>query len=269
MTQTTPAAPVPAVPVPATSAADMTANLREIMARELSTDGTTKRQALRIALVWAINSGHLTPGTRLPAETTLAQDLGVSLGTVQAALGQVQDLGLIERRRGDGTRVSLGSGFSSSIWHFRMHVIDSGEQFRILNQEVEVLQSSARGPWCDHLGDRPNYTVIRRRIAGNNDTMVGAEMVLDAELAPAHTLSANELRQTNIRTVLEQKLKVKAARAVHRVRLKDVDPRRLAMLGLELNQPILRVRARTFLSDERPFYFQTLYVPANRIELEL
>lgn len=241
--------------------------LRDILERELE-QGTTKRNAIRIALVWAINSGQLPPGSKLPPETQLAQVLGVSLGTVQAALRQVQDLGAIVRRRGDGTRVTPSTQISSAIWHFRMYHADTGEPFRILNQDIEVLQSTLRGPWVEHLGERPYYLALKRRIEGSGDVIIGAEMILDPKLVPPHCINAGELRLTNLRTMLEQKLKIKAGHAKHRVRLKQIDPRKLATFGIALDQKVLHVEARTFLNDERPFYFQTLYVPADRIELE-
>lgn len=241
--------------------------LRDILEREIR-QGSSKRNALRIALVWAINADRLKPGSRLPPETALARDLGISLGTVQAALRQVQDLGLIERRRGDGTRVSAGTKFSPTIWHFRMHLVDTGEQFRIMHQEVEVLQSTEQGRWSEQLGALPSFLVIRRQIEGTEGIRIGAEMMLDPALVPPHLISASELRLTNLRTVIEQKLKIRAAGAKHRVRYENVDPRKLATFGLDLHQRTLRVDARTVLTDGRPFYFQTLYVPADQIELE-
>lgn len=245
----------------------LTRLLRDILEREIR-QGSNKRNALRIALVWAINSDLLEPGARLPPETVLARDLGVSLGTVQAALRQVQDLGLIERRRRDGTRVAEGTAFSPAIWHFRMHLAKTGEQFRIMQQQIDIQQSAEQGRWCDHLGTLPGYLVIRRRIEGTAGIRIGAEMWFDPALVPPQLISASELRLTNLRTVIEQKLKIRAASATHNVRYEDVDPRVLAGFGLDLEQRTLRVEARTVLTDGRPFYFQTLYVPADLIELE-
>ena len=184
--------------------------LKREMQREMKQEGATKRQALRVALVWAINSGTLPAGLRLPAETELARGLGVSLGTVQTAMGQVQDLGLIKRRRGDGTRVLDCSVLPSSIWHFRMYDIETGNAFRMLDQRIEIASTDTAGRWSEHLGHCPEYTVIRRCIKGTDNLCVGAEMVLDARLVPAASLSAHALRQSNLRTVLEARLGVVA-----------------------------------------------------------
>ena len=248
---------------------DIAGVLRAAMERELAVAGTTKRNALRMALVMAINSGVLAPGTRLPPEAALCGALGVSLGTVQAALGQVQDLGLIERRRGDGTRVLEGVEFNTSIWHFRMYDLKTGAPFRILDQEVELLQSNAEGPWTEHLGNIGDYTVIRRRITGSGGHVIGAEMVLDRAMLPPEKLKANELRLANLRTVIEDLLKVKAARGVQRLRLFDTDARKRAIFGLPAEGPVLRLEARTSTKSGKPLYHQMLYIPADALEVEL
>ena len=253
---------------PITDQTDPTPMLKKAMQREMAIEGATKRQALRVVLVWAINSGTLPAGFRLPTETDLARGLGVSIGTVQTALGQVQDLGLIKRRRGDGTRVLDSSVLPSSIWHFRMHSIETGNVFRILDQRIEIASTDASGRWCEHLGHCPEYTVIRRSIKGTDGMCVGAEMILDARLVPAASITAHALRQSNVRTVLEARLGVVAIQGKRQVTLGGIDPRQSALFDLSTDVPIFEVEASTFLTDQRPFYFQTLYVPADRIALE-
>lgn len=53
-----------------------------------------------------IESGELAPGHRLPTERDLASALGVSRMTARAALGRLQQRGLIVRRQGSGTFVA-------------------------------------------------------------------------------------------------------------------------------------------------------------------
>ena len=86
------------------------ASIGDALALELqaivASQSCTKRTAVRLVISNCIQSGVLRPGDYLPSEKVLAEILNVSLGTVQVALGQLQDLGLLQRRRGDGTRVS-------------------------------------------------------------------------------------------------------------------------------------------------------------------
>ncbi|MFJ8164939.1 PLP-dependent aminotransferase family protein [Streptomyces sp. NPDC096136] len=57
----------------------------------------------------AVRSGDLRAGDRLPSERRLADALSVSRATVVAAFDVLRGSGLIETRRGSGTRVSAGA----------------------------------------------------------------------------------------------------------------------------------------------------------------
>lgn len=57
------------------------------------------------ALRHGILTGQLTAGTRLPSESDLASLFGVSRPVVRQALAALRDQGLVQSRRGSGTRV--------------------------------------------------------------------------------------------------------------------------------------------------------------------
>ena len=63
------------------------------------------RDHLASSLLTAVGTGDIPLGTRLPAERRLADALGVSRGTVVAALDQLVDRGVVERRPGSGSYV--------------------------------------------------------------------------------------------------------------------------------------------------------------------
>ena len=62
-------------------------------------------RALRKTIHRRILDGTYGPGTRLPRDADLAQELGCARTTVQRAMRALADEGLIERRRRGGTRV--------------------------------------------------------------------------------------------------------------------------------------------------------------------
>lgn len=66
----------------------------------------------------AISSGGHLPGSLLPGELELAERHGVSRATVRAALTLLEKAGVVERRRGAGTRVLAPrppAGFGQSV----------------------------------------------------------------------------------------------------------------------------------------------------------
>jgi len=76
-----------------------------------------------------IIEGVYAPGERLPSECDLADELGVSRGSVRSAMASLATAGLIDRRQGDGTYVRYVRGVENSllhaIWEFS-HLIKTG-----------------------------------------------------------------------------------------------------------------------------------------------
>ncbi|MCD7440123.1 PLP-dependent aminotransferase family protein [Streptomyces lincolnensis] len=71
-----------------------------------ATPGEGRRAGLERALRDAVRDGRLSPGARLPATRRLAEELGVSRGTVKAAYDQLVAEGYLTARQGAGTRVA-------------------------------------------------------------------------------------------------------------------------------------------------------------------
>lgn len=249
--------------------ADETARrLRRHMDAATAAPGRTKRTAARLALAAAIHDGTLPPGSLLPPETALTGILGVSLGTVQAALRQLQQVCAITRRRGDGTRVAAGEPLSAAIWHFRFVRPEDGGSLRFVIDRTGIDETAAGGPWTAHLGVRPAYLRIRRRLVFEGRPPVGAEMMLDPGLAPGlPRLTADEIEMTNIRTYLEERFAVVTVGADHTVRVVAPDPALVGALGLDPAERLFEVHAAAFARDRSPVYFQRILVPLDAYAL--
>ncbi|MFM7532134.1 MAG: GntR family transcriptional regulator [Rubrivivax sp.] len=90
-----------------------------------------------------IRSGAWRPGTPLPAETALAAEHGVALGTVRQALARLADEGLVERQHGKGTFVRGALGGAPMLRFFRFAGGESGAgatapRSRILSRRERV-----------------------------------------------------------------------------------------------------------------------------------
>ena len=68
--------------------------------------GSGVRVGLTEALREAVRSGRLTPGTRLPASRSLAQDLGVARSTVTECYATLIEEGWLTAKHGSGTQVA-------------------------------------------------------------------------------------------------------------------------------------------------------------------
>ena len=65
------------------------------------------------AIIDRIADGALADGDRLPSTRALAQQTGLSRGTVVRAFDELAAAGFVSSRQGSGTRVSTGAGLAA------------------------------------------------------------------------------------------------------------------------------------------------------------
>lgn len=236
---------------------------------EASKPGRTKRTAARLALSAAMHDGLLKPGDPLPPEVELTKILGVSLGTVQAALRQLQETGVIVRRRGDGSRVASTEPLHTSIWHFRFVRLRDGTPLHQVAEYIAIETIKETGMWSAFLGDKPAYLRISRRYAARDCAPFGAEMYLDPQLVPGlATVDPDEFKMVNIRTQLEARYGIVVRGTRQLVQLAKLGDTTAKRLGLKPRQQVFEIHASTFGPAQHPIYFQRIFVPASDYALD-
>ena len=229
----------------------------------------TKRTAVRLAISNSIKIGALQPGDYLPSEKVLAEVLNVSLGTVQVALGQLQDTGLVQRRRGDGTRVSDTEPFTDNIWHFRFLSRDSNTPLRMVDSKLMMSRVSSAGYWPEIFGDQAFYFCFTRKIRMQEGTRAAAYMYIPGSLSKdLDKVDVSELEMVNIRPFLETYLNLKINRHTSRVSVVTPDKAEKIGLGLLAQQPYYEISAIAFTGAKTPVYYQRIFVSVADCNLE-
>nr|WP_042192075.1 PLP-dependent aminotransferase family protein [Kibdelosporangium sp. MJ126-NF4]CEL20468.1 Transcriptional regulator, GntR family domain / Aspartate aminotransferase [Kibdelosporangium sp. MJ126-NF4] len=82
----------------------------------------------------AIHAGDLHAGERLPSERDLARALAVSRATVVSAYDELRSIGLVDSRRGSGTRVVRPPGFRPSV------------EGRVFGRATPIINRTNEGP---------------------------------------------------------------------------------------------------------------------------
>jgi GntR family transcriptional regulator len=129
--------------------------------------GRSRYAQLADALRQRVQEGEWTPGgVALPAESTLAQEHGVALGTMRRALELLVDEGLIERIHGRGTFVRSGLAGATMLRFFRFGS-DSVEvpRSRIASARRAVPPAAVQRRLGRRAGD-PALHVVRVRSLG-------------------------------------------------------------------------------------------------------
>jgi GntR family transcriptional regulator len=134
-------------------------------------------------LVRKIEAGNWSPGDRLPSETALASEYGVSLGTVQRSLRILETEGVVVRRHGSGTYVATALPTQSEILvHFFVAGGKSENKSAPLPLYLKVLNITAipkRGPWTRFLGHKGDTIKIERMINVNLEFQIYSELYLE------------------------------------------------------------------------------------------
>ena len=123
-----------------------------------------RRQSDRIAdgLRADILRGRYRPGERLPAERELAARLSVNRGSVREALKRLEQLGLVEIRRGDGAVVQHPQDASVEVVRDRLCAGD-GLDRRVLEEVLDIHELLLSGAVALTVQQLPDAALARAR----------------------------------------------------------------------------------------------------------
>lgn len=237
--------------------------------RQLRAPGGPKYARVLDALTAAIHSGELEPGQRLPAETVLSEQLAVSLGTVQKALGKLAESGLVVRNRRTGTFVADRRSQASEAWVYRFRDARTGELQMPFVRVLKVTQDNSRGPWRDLLGVQSCVRVDRLLWIENDPPAFTSvyfahehgRVLLDVPLEELHGSSAHRLmvEQFNLPTL----------RVEHRIGCRKLSDDACAALRVPKGSLGTVWDVHDFSIADKPILFQRLQLPPGHRPLEI
>jgi len=118
-------------------------------------------EQIRESLRMRISNGEWKPGTALPAETELAEQYGVALGTMRKAIAMVVEDGLVERAHGKGTFVRSEMQHASMFRFFRFRENPQGEALTVPHTVIHDMREVTLEP---EIGERLHAGRSRRGI---------------------------------------------------------------------------------------------------------
>lgn len=157
---------------------------------------TRLRETIRERII----SGEWTPGALIPTEEDIAEEYKCSRTTVNRALQALAEAGLIERKRGAGTRVTLGlvkrAQFDIAIVRREIEATGAAYSHRVVLNETRP----APGYVTNRLHLRPKRKAVHlqtvhltdRRPYAFEDRWVNLDAAPGIADAPLDNISANE-----------------------------------------------------------------------------
>lgn len=200
-------------------------------------------------LIDGITSGRHPVGTLLPTEFELCEHYGASRYTIRAALQELQQLGLVSRRKNVGTRVE--SARPRPVFRPSLASVDDLVQFGVEHlrvvqsvQETAVSEDVARDIGCA-AGDRwLRISSIRLDGARNGAPMAWTDVYVD----PAYAEVGEWVRaspDTLVSTLIESRYGRHIAEIHQDVRAFALGDAHVAgALGLDTGAPALKIVRR-------------------------
>jgi len=223
------------------------ANRRPSGSSDQPAPGQSRYGWLAASLRARITQGEWVPGTALPAETALAKEHGVALGTLRQALALLVSQGLLERQHGRGTFVRAGLGGASMLRFFRFSQSGgqgSTPQSTILQRSVQLASLEA----ADDLGLPAGASVLqlqRLRSLSAKPCLL-EDIALPLPLFEALAQSETAVWDDLLYPMVQRVCGVTIHRAEDRLSFGLLTAEQAALLQLDVGHPCVQVDRRAF-----------------------
>jgi GntR family transcriptional regulator len=215
------------------------------------------------ALQDAIADGSALPGDRLPTETAITQAVPYALGTVQKALNELVDQGVLSRHRKTGTFVRDTAAQLDDISRFNFERPD-GAAVKTVKTRIDGIElAEAPGRWTDELGDcEQGYIRISRHDRIDDAFTCYVETHLRADLfGDLLDAAPDSLAGRNIRTILRHDYRIGIVRTEVAVGSTRTADRALGNLGLSAGNLLLELETVGMNRSDEAQFLQTNYFP--------
>ena len=228
---------------------------------DLRTQYMTLADATSAALQQAILSGKFAPGSQLPPEFNLIEQMGVSRTTLREALKRLEEQGLIVRRRGRGTYVrersivkdlSLNFGISEMITQagFKPGVRSAALRREPAPAEVAAALAIPEG--------EPLVVIERVRTADERPVVWTRDLLPAARLEP-RGLTANDLADRSVYESLSELFHMRVARGVAQLAPTIASAELAAALDVRRGTPLLRMTQTDYDANDQPLLYSIEY----------
>ncbi len=219
------------------------------------------------ALREMINSPEYPSGTFIPNEVNLATQLGISRHTVRHAISKLVNEGLLERKKGVGTRIgekSISTGLRNWM-SFTQEMNAQGREVKTFNIHVEKVMADE--DIARNLEIKEGDELIKLiRIKGDED---GPFVLFESYLHPRIGLKGDEDFTHSLYELLEKDFSIIVDLSREEIKAINADQFVAERLQTEVNSPILERIRRVYDPGMRPVEFCRAYYRADRFSYSI
>lgn len=205
-------------------------------------------------LLERIRAGSYLPGSRIPSESELSEELGVSRATIRTVLAKLAASGLILRKHGDGTYVNSKIREASvnfgNLWDFVNLIEINGYKSSIKPLSIEMRAATEKEATALALDPQDKLLSMTRLFYADAQPVILANNVIPASyLREAVDQIDGHL---SIREILQRYCRQEIAFAVTDIHSILAREEMRAVMGNELNRTILELGLEFYSRDNIP-----------------
>jgi GntR family transcriptional regulator len=205
---------------------------------------------VRAGVIQRIVAGIWKPGALLPSENRLAEEFGVSQGTVRKALDALEAENLVLRQQGKGTFVAAHTP-ERALFHFFKIVGDDGSHQLPTGRVLSCARRRASQEEAQKLCLAPGTKVVHIQRVRD---LAGRPAIVEKVVVPARLFP--ELGQSTLPNTLyklyEETYGVIVAQAVERLKAVAARKSDAALLDVPVGAPLLEVERIALTLDRTP-----------------
>lgn len=214
---------------------------------------------IALALRARAESGGLGPNGVLATEQGLCAEFGVSRTTIRQALGVLKQDGLLQSRRGIGTRLVARTAA-------RRHTRSVGDPLHAGLGSIARLVAIERvePPAEVHEFLMPDHRGIVRLVRVHE--LEGEPLSVVVSYLPAQyaaRITSKALRRS-LHELLWERHGLLQKRSVHRISVARADTAVASLLGVAIADPVLHIQSSAYLDDGRPIRWTDNYFREER-----
>lgn len=218
---------------------------------------------LRLALLQCIHGDHWVAGDRVPTETELIEATSLSAGTVQRALRDLTDEGVLRRQQGSGSFVASAPHRIDDVAHCRFLGDDGGTVLPVFSHILGRKSAPRKGPWNPYFPADAKVVRLDRVLTVNDEFDVFSRFYFDGGRFPGlASRPVSELAGTNFRLLLGQEGQVPAGPVSQCLRLVQASAEVARAMGLAEGSWVAHLEiVRHIAGSHRALYYLQMYVP--------
>jgi GntR family transcriptional regulator len=235
--------------------------------------GVPLYRQVREKLAGRIATGVWCPGVPLPGEPELARLFKVSISTVRAAVGELVQAGVLDRRQGRGTFVAHRGGEQSLYQFFHLHP-DRGERHLPASELLSFASAQASDEEAYELKlgvGRSERQVFRLRniLLMGRDAVQISRVVLPRALFPGLTVRRIREGGTTLYGAYQSQYGVTVVRAEDAVRAVRLLAEDAHQFRLPVGTPALSIQRTAYTFGGVPVETRTSLLRSDHYHLRL